>query len=268
MSKILAGLDGVLLFGKGMEKHCKRFAAALKRTAASEARVNPDKCELRKNQLKFLGHVIDGDGIWGHPSKIAAVTVIKLPTNTSDKTSLIHRKGQSAGRVLSEFSWHLILNIHSNFSSSNMSTRLWRQEQFRAFYGVQAELTKATVLTLYNPQASTKVCADASSYSVGAVWCRRTTHTISLLLLTQSDRHYDQMKKNALAMTCYVGMWKVRDLHTVGVNFLVEADYKPLEPLEEPNTLTAFLLKSFAYCLWLVWQGLINIRSYMCLGKL
>ena len=40
-----------------------RLTAALGRIAATGATLNPSKCEFRKKQVKFLGHIIDGEGI-------------------------------------------------------------------------------------------------------------------------------------------------------------------------------------------------------------
>ena len=66
MSAILCGLEGVvcqmddvLVFGKDQPEHDSRLTEVLKHIETAGATLNPDKCEFRKNKLKFLGHVID-----------------------------------------------------------------------------------------------------------------------------------------------------------------------------------------------------------------
>ena len=46
---------------------------------------------------------------------------------------------------------------------------VWDQSQDRAFTQIKEELSKPTILALYDSTAETKVSADASSYGLGGV---------------------------------------------------------------------------------------------------
>ena len=66
MSMILSQLDGVLclmddvlVFGKDQTEHDKRLKAVLHKIETAGVTLNPSKCEFRRRQLIFLGHVVD-----------------------------------------------------------------------------------------------------------------------------------------------------------------------------------------------------------------
>ena len=46
--------------------------------------LNPEKCKFARNQVPFLGHIIDGDGIHADPEKVTAITDMAVPSNISD----------------------------------------------------------------------------------------------------------------------------------------------------------------------------------------
>ena len=259
MSEILSGLDGVLclmddvlVFGKDKEEHDERLMAALKRIEAAGATLNPSKCEFRKQQLKFLGHLVDGEGIRADPNKTSAITEMKPPTNISELRRFMGMINQ-----LGKFSHNLAdLTQPLRQLLSKKSAWLWGPDQDQAFANVKAELAKPTVLTLYDPLAPTKVSADASSYGLGAVlmqksdsqWrpvayaSRSMTETerryksdsqwrpvaYASRSMTETERRYAQIEKEALATT-----WVCEKFSTyiLGMKFLIETDHKPLAPL-------------------------------------
>ena len=91
MSAILSGLPGVvcqmddvLVFGADQAEQDTRLSAALNRIKASGATLNPEKCEFSKSSVKFLGHIVDGNGIAADPDKTKALEQMKSPTNVSE----------------------------------------------------------------------------------------------------------------------------------------------------------------------------------------
>ena len=91
MSHILQGLDGVLcqaddmlIFGKDQTEHDARVTAALERLQLAGVTLNPEKCEFSKTCLKFLGHIIDQNGIRPDPDKTTAIMQMKAPETTTE----------------------------------------------------------------------------------------------------------------------------------------------------------------------------------------
>jgi len=54
-------MDDVLVFGRDQEQHnkTKAWGCAMQSTVTP----NNSKCEFSKNQIKFLGHIFDEDGV-------------------------------------------------------------------------------------------------------------------------------------------------------------------------------------------------------------
>ena len=116
----------------------------------------------------------------------------------------------------------------------NSSAWLCGPAQDDAFDKVKQELTKPTVLALYDPQANTKICADASAYGLGAVLLQQHSDmhwkpvAYASRSLSDTERRYSQIEKEALAIA-----WACEKFanYVLGKAIHLETDHKPLVPL-------------------------------------
>ena len=232
----LSGLDGVLclmddilVFAKDEVEHDRRLKEVLQRIQTAGVTLNPEKCEFRKRQLKFLGHIIDENGISPDPDKISAIVEMKPPTNVSELRRFMGMINQ-----LGKFSHNLAeLTQPLRQLLSKSSTWVWGPDQDKAFSQVKLELTQPTILTHYNPDAPTKISADASSFGLGAVLLQKSKLgwkpvVFASRSLTDTETRYAQIEKEALAT-----VWACEKFSTyvLGMKFLIETDHKPLVPL-------------------------------------
>ena len=109
----------------------------------------------------------------------------------------------------------------------------WGPSQEESFRQVKLELTKPTVLSLYNPSAPSKVSADASLYGLGTVLLQETNTTwrpvaYASRSLSDTEKRYAQIKKEALAVTW---AWSKFSSYILSRPFLIETDHKPLVPI-------------------------------------
>ena len=78
---VLCLMDNVLVYGQDQEDaedHDKKLEAVLLRIQSAGVILNPDKCEFSKDQLKFLGHIINKRA---DPAKIQAILDLPAPSN-------------------------------------------------------------------------------------------------------------------------------------------------------------------------------------------
>ena len=140
-------IDDVLIFGKTQEEHDQRLAYALKRIQSAGVMLNKDKCVFSTSTLTFLGHVFDKDGISAGPGKTSAIRLMVRPNNVSELRRFMGMLNQ-----LGKFSPNLAsITQPLRELLSAKSTWTWGPDQEESFETAKAELTKLTILSLYDP---------------------------------------------------------------------------------------------------------------------
>ena len=86
MSNILQSIDGVvchmdymLVFGRTHKEHDNCIIAVFDRIKVAGVTLNREKCSFGQRKLKFLGHIIDKNGVSADPEKVTAITQMKAP---------------------------------------------------------------------------------------------------------------------------------------------------------------------------------------------
>ena len=236
VSQILAGLPGtvclmddVMVAGRDEAEHDHRLHATLCRLAEAGVTLNKDKCVFKRPWISFLGQIISGDGVRADPGKVVAIKEMDTP---SDITEL--RRFLGMVKQLGKFTpdaASLTKPLRDLLSDKN--DWHWGHPQQEAFTKIKEVLTNAPVLTLYDPQAKTKVSADSSAYGLGAVLLQEKDSrwrpvVYASRALSETEQRYAQVEKGALAIT-----WsceKFRD-YLIGTRFLIQSDHKPFIPL-------------------------------------
>ncbi|GFO27889.1 Pol polyprotein [Plakobranchus ocellatus] len=91
VSEILKGIDGVicyfddtLCYSKTKEEHENLIAQVQRRLREASLQLNEAKCEYRKSEITFLGHVIDAKGCRPDPRKVEAIKDMPEPRDTTE----------------------------------------------------------------------------------------------------------------------------------------------------------------------------------------
>ena len=177
MSMLLGGLNGVLcliddvlVFGHTEAEHDHRLQTVLGRIQSSIATLNVNKCAFRQTRIKFLGHFLT------RMESLLIQTRLQPSPECLPQRMHVTELRRFLGMVnqLSKFSFHLselTYPLRQLLSAKNVWT--WSPMLDKAFSAVKDALTKPTVLVTYSPAAETKVSADASCHSLGAVLLQR-----------------------------------------------------------------------------------------------
>ena len=204
MSDLLSDIPGVqvhiLIPGSTLEEHDKRLHEVLRRLRKTKLTLNPVKCEFRKKQIPFLGHIINSEGIRLDPGKTEAIR--KLPALTS-VTEL--RRFMRMINQMNKFSpqiTELVKPLRELLSPKNVF--MWSPAHEEAFTQVKEEVSSPCVLALFNLEK--KISADASVYGLRSVLLQKHGSdwkpvAFASRALTEMETRYVQIEKEALALT-------------------------------------------------------------------
>ena len=80
----LVYLDDIIVLGKTLDDHLKYLAQVFQRLREANLKLQIKKCNLCKQSVQFLGHVVSSEGIVADPAKIEKVVNWPVPTNKSE----------------------------------------------------------------------------------------------------------------------------------------------------------------------------------------
>ncbi|CAF4637437.1 unnamed protein product [Rotaria sp. Silwood2] len=259
MDQVIAGipnciayLDDILITGANDDEHFQTLEMVLLKLSEFGFKCNPDKCSFLKNEVSYLGFIIDKNGKRSDPKRVEAIAHMPIPKNVKEVEAFIG-KVNYYGKFLSNFSDKCKpLNA---LRRANVKWN-WNQECQKAYDSLRQEIAKATTLVHFDPKLPLILATDASSYGLGAVIMHRypdgserpIAHASKTL--TISEKNYSQIEKEALSI-----IYGIKKFHQylAGRLFELNTDHQPLLAIFNPTkgipVSTANRLQRWAICL-------------------
>ena len=72
-------VDDLLIWGENEAQHDERLRKVLKRACQRNLKLNKDKSQLKLNEIHYIGHVLNKDGLKPDPEKVKAICMMKSP---------------------------------------------------------------------------------------------------------------------------------------------------------------------------------------------
>ena len=85
----LAFLDDVIIMGKNINDHLINLREVLQQFKKHNLKLKPKKCEFFKEEIKFLGKIVSGEGIGVDPGKVKVVAEWPVPNSVWDVESFL-----------------------------------------------------------------------------------------------------------------------------------------------------------------------------------
>ncbi len=133
--------DDLIVVSKDLKSHLQHLSLVFKKLTQAGLKAKLTKCEFLKSRIKFLGHLVDGDGIHTVDSKITAVQKFPTPKSVENVRSFLSLAGYHRAFV-------------KNFASiASPLTRLlkkdvpflWNDAQQHSFTTLKDALTHAPI---------------------------------------------------------------------------------------------------------------------------
>lgn len=160
--KCLCYLDDLIILGKTLEEHIKNLKDVLKILQIYNLKINPDKCEFFKTEIKYLGHIITLKGIKPQTEKIIN---INEPKNIKQIQSFLGITGyyrkfiKDYGTIAKP-----LTNLLKKSTKFEFNT-----ECKNAFNILKNKLTTAPILVYPDETKPFSICTDASNLALGGV---------------------------------------------------------------------------------------------------
>ena len=229
-------LDDIIVFSRTPEEHLHRLKAVISKLRAAGLKLKPTKCDLFKQQINYLGHVVSKEGVSTDPDKITAVTEWPQPTTVTEVRSFFgfvsyyRRFIPNFSKVAKPLN-KLLQNLEGTPSQKKKFKVFWGPEQQEAFETLQKLCTESPILAYADFKAPFVLHTDASGDGLGAVLYQvqngqKRVIAYASRSLSKSERNYPVHKLEFLALK-----WAITDKfheYLYGSEFQVFTDNNPL----------------------------------------
>ena len=223
-------MDDIILTGTNDVEHLETLDLVLTKLEESGLRLKQAKCTLLAEEVVYLGHKFDAQGIHPVKDKVQALLETRAPQNVTELKSYLG-----------------LLNYYNRFLP-NLSTVLtplhrllrkatpwqWGEAEQKCFETTKKLITGAGVLVYYNSDQPLILQCDASPYGLGAVLSHRMEDTsdkpiaFASRTLNSAEKNYSQLDKEGASV-----MFGLKKFHKYlyGRHFTIVTDHKPLVSL-------------------------------------
>lgn len=247
---VVVYLDDVIIVSKTFAEHLSQLNMVFARLRAARLKINIDKCKFCVPSLRYLGHVINKNGIQTDPEKVRAIKEWPVPCNI-----------RQIRKFLGLASWYrrFVDNFARVAESLIRLTKKkvrwsWGPEQRDAFEALKRALTSTPILTCPDFSLPFIVQTDAK-YGFGAVLTQESTEGERVIAYASRSTNKAEQNYSATELECLAVVWGVRHFrgYLEGYRFVVVSDHhslKWLQKLESPAGRLArwlFELQQFDY---------------------
>ncbi|KAJ9539062.1 LOW QUALITY PROTEIN: hypothetical protein OSB04_031795 [Centaurea solstitialis] len=276
---VIVFIDDILIYSKTKENHMVHLTEVLETLRREQLYAKFSKCDFWLQEVQFIGHLVNREGIKVDPAKVEAVMKWEVPKTPTKIRSFLGFSGyyQRFNQDFSKIAVPLTRLTHKNVKF------MWGDEQQVAFELLRGKLCKAPVLTLLEGIEDMTVYCDASYHGlrVNATWevtheANYPTHDLELAAVVfalKLWRHYFYGVKCSIYAD-HKSLWYFLDQQNLNMrqrrwlDVVKDSDCKILYHSGKANVVAdALSRKAHITMMWVPWMRLTVMTSLLELIK-
>lgn len=224
-------LDDFIIATETFEKHCEILERVSENLKEAQLQISRDKSRFCMKSLRYLGYVIDADGIQPDKEKIRPILEYPVPKTVKE-----------VRRLIGMASWYRrFINNFSEISAPitdliKHDTKVlhWTKEAEDAFQRLKEALVTAPVLAMPRYEQPFIIECDASDKGIGAVLIQELDNTRKVIAflsakLTATQQKYSVTERECLAVITAIERFRP---YVDGARFTVITDHASLTWLQ------------------------------------
>jgi transposase InsO family protein len=204
-------LDDILIFTADLEEHRRISRLVLERMREHKLYLRPEKCEIEKTRIEYLGVIISHNHVEMDPVKIAGVAQWPVPKNKKEVQSFLGFTNFYR-RFIADFSIHARALFDLTKKDANFA---WGVREEEAFVKLKQSITSSPILVMPDHDRLYRVEADGSGVATGAVLSQLSPeddkwHPVAFLSksLSPVERNYEIHDTEMLAIIRALEEWR------------------------------------------------------------
>ena len=225
-------IDDVLIAANSLEEHDRILGEVFKRARELNIKFNPTKFQYRINKVKYLGHIMSGEGISCDPDRIVAIQKIEPPKDKNDLQKLLGMINYVRSFIpnLAEICQPLRELLKKNIEF------IWLPIHTECLSKIKNIICNAPTLKTFDINKEITIEADASKFGLGCCLMQEGKPiSFASRSLSDTEVRYAQIEKEFLAV---VFACQKFHYYIYGRQVLVRSDHKPLVHIMQKDLLT------------------------------
>ena len=230
---VIVFIDDILVYSKDKEEHGEHLKIGLQTLRDRQLYAKFSKYEFWLEEVVFLGHVINKQGIHVDPKKVEAVVQWERPKNVTEIRSFLGLAGYYR-RFVEDFS--ILAAPLTQLTRKGVKFE-WNEKREQSFQMLKEKLTSAPILALPVPGIEFVVYSDASKQGLGCVLMQRDR--VIAYASRQLKTHEVNYPTHDLELAAIVFALKIWRHYLYGEKCHVFTDHKSLKFLMSQKDLNS-----------------------------